>query len=232
MILIDSCNVDSHGNHERLANIYLEALPAQIIIQNSRGFDLAPHYENPAMQLIRVNPKLDLDGPQLDVAAYRPGLLRYEIGTENVFIPDGGSGVTDRGFPQQLWPYVANRVEAEGPPTAGVWRTNQVVWSRPNASAVVLGWRCVAAGRPGRWRPIAVETQQSSEGRGSDDAALTEAERLVQVIRAWRSCGEVERWTRKSSRRQKRRCWPNTRLQQCPIRVTTVTASTVRKAPG
>ena len=191
MILIDSCNVDSHGNHERLANIYLEALPAQIIIQNSRGFDFAPHYENPAMQLIRVNPKLDLDGPQLDVAAYRPGLLRYEIGTENVFIPDGGSGVTDRGFPQQLWPYVANRVEAEGPPTAGVWRTNQVVWSRPNASAVVLGWRCVAAGRPGRWRPIAVETQQSSEGRGSDDAALTEAERLVQVIRGlaelWRS---------------------------------------------
>ena len=129
-ITISACNVDSHGNHKRLANIYLEALPAQIIIQNSRGFDFAPHYENPAMQLIRINPKLDLDGPQLDVAAYRPGLLRYEIGTENVFIPDGGSGVTDRGFPQQLWPYVANRVEAEGPPTAGVWRTNQVVCSK------------------------------------------------------------------------------------------------------
>jgi hypothetical protein len=60
VILLDSCMIDSDGNHQRLANIYLEAIPAQIIIRNSYGVQVAPRYVNPAMQLIRVSPSLDL----------------------------------------------------------------------------------------------------------------------------------------------------------------------------
>jgi hypothetical protein len=182
MIVIDSCLLDSCGNHDRYANIYLEALPAQIILRNSRGFDFAPRYENPAMQVIRVDPRLDLDGPQLEYAATRPGLLRYDIGSSNVFIPDGGGhhqghGVIDPGLPQQLWPYMS-RVEADGPPTTGIWRTNQIVWARPNASVTALGWRCVSAGKPGMWREI----QGLASSGDSTESVITGAERLGQSI--------------------------------------------------
>ena len=48
------------GNHQRNANVYLEAIPSQLIITNSYGFDYAPRYVNPAMQVVRVSPLLDL----------------------------------------------------------------------------------------------------------------------------------------------------------------------------
>lgn len=60
VIVLDSCSIDSHGNHQRNANIYLEAIPSQLIIRNSYGFDYAPRYVNPAMRLVRANPLLDL----------------------------------------------------------------------------------------------------------------------------------------------------------------------------
>ena len=83
------------------------------------------------MQLIRVSPSLDLNGPQLDYAGFcslkkclylanntafivyrgfftgaatEPGLLRYEMDVADVFVPDGGRNVTDPGLPEQLWP--------------------------------------------------------------------------------------------------------------------------------
>jgi hypothetical protein len=52
--------IDSDGNHQRLANVYLEAIPSQIIIRNSYGFSYAPRFVNPAMQVVRVSPLLDL----------------------------------------------------------------------------------------------------------------------------------------------------------------------------
>jgi hypothetical protein len=97
---------------------------------------------------------LDLDGAQLDYAASEPGLLRYEIGHENTFIPDGGKGVADPDFPQQLWPYRTDRIEADGPPTAGVWRRHQSIYAAPNASTTASGWQCIAAGKPGTWVEI------------------------------------------------------------------------------
>lgn len=59
-IVLDSCMLDSNGNHQRNANVYLEAIPSQLIITNCYGFDFAPRYVNPAMQIVRVSPLLDL----------------------------------------------------------------------------------------------------------------------------------------------------------------------------
>eukprot|EP01052_Picozoa_sp_SAG31_P039002 SAG31_NODE_5319_length_2613_cov_1.815036_2_plen_575_part_00 len=181
VIVIDSCSVDSDGNHIRLANIYLEALPSQIVIRNSYGFGYAPKFVNPAMQLIRVSPDLDLNGPQLDYAATEPGLLRYELDAADVFVPDGGRNVTDPGFPQQLWPYVrSQRLEAHGPPSSGVWRRHQMVWAAPNASTSVRGWWCVEGGKPGVWHAIESTVADPAE-RGNSQAAVR-FERLVESI--------------------------------------------------
>eukprot|EP01048_Picozoa_sp_COSAG05_P002173 COSAG05_NODE_83_length_20755_cov_5.928011_4_plen_282_part_00 len=156
-IIIDSCELDSYGNKERNATIFLEAIPARIVIRNSRGFNYEAKFLGPNIpHVIRVDPHIDLNGPQLDVAAKHPGLLRYEIDRDNVFIPDGGDGFTDPGLPQQLWPYQANRVEASGPPTAGVWRRHQLVYARPDASTTAIGWQCVTSGKPGAWKEIMV----------------------------------------------------------------------------
>jgi hypothetical protein len=115
----------------------------------------------------------------LDYAATEPGLLRYEIGSENVYVPDGGHNVTDPSFPQQLWPYRADRVEAVEPPTTGVWRRHQVVYASPNASTVALGWECVTAGKPGIWKPIT--SSDGDQRRGGADELVTAIERLVQL---------------------------------------------------
>jgi hypothetical protein len=42
--VLDSCTIDSNGNKERLANVYCEAIPAQIVIRNCAGFSYAPRY--------------------------------------------------------------------------------------------------------------------------------------------------------------------------------------------
>lgn len=97
------------------------------------------------------------NGDQLDYAATEPGLLRYKIDHANVYVPDGGHNVTDPSLPQQLWPYRTDRIEADGPPTAGVWRTHQTVYARPNSTSVVRGWKCVVAGKPGSWVPLDAE---------------------------------------------------------------------------
>ena len=81
-------------------------------------------------------------------------MLRFEMDSANVFVPDGGHNVTDPSLPEQLWPYRADRIEADGPPSAGVWRRHQLVYARSNASTEALGWECVSAGKPGTWRAI------------------------------------------------------------------------------
>jgi hypothetical protein len=177
VIVLDSCMLDSHGNHQRNSSIYLEAIPSQLIIRGCYGFDYAPRYENPAIQIIRVDPDLDLDGAQLDFAATRPGLLRYELDPANVFVPDGGGSppIRDPSFPQQLWPYRVERVEADGPPTVGVWRRHQVVHARPNASTTARGWECVTAGKPGTWRPF------GEGGAVEEDSMVSSLERLAKL---------------------------------------------------
>jgi hypothetical protein len=40
-IILDSCQIDSDGNKERQANIWLEEIPAILVVQNSQGFAYA-----------------------------------------------------------------------------------------------------------------------------------------------------------------------------------------------
>ena len=185
IILIDSCMVDSLGDHtvapDRLANVYLEAIPTQLIIRNSWGFAFRPEFvhanESSGMAVVRVSPSVDLDGPQLDLAAKYPGLLRFDIGAENSFIPDGGDGMTDPGLPQQLMPYASGRVLAKGPPTRGVWRRHQTVWASPNASTASIGWQCTASGKPGVWAEIGhLPVAAAAEG--------TAEPKSVQIVRS------------------------------------------------
>ena len=69
-------------------------------------------------------------------------------------IDDGGEWL--HAYVLQLQPYVADKVYGDGPPTAGVWRSRQVVYARLNSTGVdnnVIGWRCVEGGKPGLWKP-------------------------------------------------------------------------------
>jgi hypothetical protein len=167
-VILDSCQIDSDGNHERLANIYLEQIPAILSVQNCQGFAYAWWWgPTTNFSFIKVDPRLDLNGPQLDYAAEHPRLLRYDIGPVNSWGPPGHFWQ----LPQQLWPYVQNPVfnyqtskDSWGtdtpslePPSTGVWRSNQVVLTPLNAtnsSAAPRGWRCVEGGKPGKWHPF------------------------------------------------------------------------------
>ena len=69
-------------------------------------------------------------------------------------------------LPQQLWPHLVSPVRAydgdapaTGPPTSGLWQSNQVVLAALNATApgngtLPRGWRCTRAGRPGEWEVL------------------------------------------------------------------------------
>ena len=94
-----------------------------------------------------------------------------------MYIPDGGHDVHDPSLPQQLWPYRTDRIEADGPPTAGVWRKHQTVYARPNSTSG-RGWECVVAGKPGSWQPI--------DGRGQDGELemVSALERLMRLREA------------------------------------------------
>ena len=124
----------------------------------------APKWDPANATLLRVDPRLDLDGPQLDFAARHPHMLRFDIGI-------GANSWAPSGFywtpPQQLWPYVTSPVYAfdvdgtvavpsGGPPTKGVWQANQVVLAALNNTRVggARGWRCVRGGKPGEWEPF------------------------------------------------------------------------------
>lgn len=105
--------------------------------------------------MIKVDPAIDLDGPQLDYAARHPHMLRYEIGAANNWGPKGHFWQ----LPVQLWPYLVSPVynyvpgsdtPAGAPPQTGIWQSNQVVLSPLNSTAIdARGWRCTHGGRPG-----------------------------------------------------------------------------------
>ena len=182
VIVLDSCMIASDGDQTvspaRSANIYLEAIPSQLIVRNCWGFAFRPTFvashDSNGMAVVRVNSSIDLDGPQLDYAAQHPGLLRFDIGKENSFVPSGGDNVTDPGLPLQLLPYAAGQIMSDGSPTRGVWRQNDLIWNRASGSEVgftvptidtALGWQCVKSGKPGEWRPI-----EATRGPMSDSA--------------------------------------------------------------
>ena len=118
-----------------------------------------------------MDPRLDLDGPQLDFAARHPHMLRFEIGI-------GANSWAPSGFywtpPQQLWPYVTSPVYAfdvdgtvalpsGGPPSKGVWQANQVVLAALNNTSVgARGWRCVRGGKPGEWEPFKTDDRATA----------------------------------------------------------------------
>ena len=118
---------------------------------------------------VKVDPRLDLNGPQLDYAGAHPHMVRIRIDTANNWAPAGHFWQ----LPQQLWPYQQNPVfnyatssdswgtdePATQPPGHGVWRSNQVVLSPFNSSNTTSklprGWVCVEGGKPGIWEPLA-----------------------------------------------------------------------------
>ena len=158
-ILIDNCQIDSYAAvPEWNASIYLEQIPQVLIVRESLGnvYTNDPMtYVNGSLvdrlnlSMVRVSPLLDLDGAQLDYAARFPNTLKYHIGADNDYDP---SPFND--LPQQLQPYSTSTVYGDAAPTVGVWRAGQVVNARLNSSAArdgVIGWRCVAGGKPGAW---------------------------------------------------------------------------------
>jgi hypothetical protein len=113
------------------------------------------------------------NGGTMRLAAKTPQSLRY------VFSDVWNGLPSTAGLPVELWPYVsAHRVFATAPPSAGIWKTGQIVWQevhRPSrynngsirvatypeyepfqeweeqAPGAPLGWVCAKGGEPGRW---------------------------------------------------------------------------------
>jgi hypothetical protein len=101
-VIISGCQVDSLGNKERAANVYLEQLPAILVVERSQGFGYAPKWLSANFSFLKVDPRLDLDGPQLDFAGRHPHMLRIDIDSTNTWGPAGYFW----SLPQQLWPYL------------------------------------------------------------------------------------------------------------------------------
>lgn len=136
---------------ERIDLQYLEEIPQVLIVRQSLGLGYSPAYWPPEkLSLVKVSPALDLDGPQMDWAARFPNTLRYSFGL-NDWAPSGFENL-----PVQLQPYlVESSVFGSDPPSAGVWRSGQLITARLNSTSTddgVIGWRCVKGGRPGRWK--------------------------------------------------------------------------------
>ena len=156
-ILLDNCQIDSYetvgpGALAWNASIYLEEIPQVLVVTQSLGLAYSPSYgPPPRLSLVKVSPLLDMDGPQLDLAARVPATLRYSIPESNDYAPQRFDEL-----PVQLQPYVTGRrVFRDGPPAAGVWRSGQVVHARYNSTSAdesVIGWRCVKGGKPGLWK--------------------------------------------------------------------------------
>ena len=153
--IFEDCQVDAYGNTVRNASIWLDELPATLALRRCLGFAYDPRWGPSSEQkLLAVNASLDLDGPQLDLAA---GRLHWEIGDANTWAPRGHYS----SLPQQLWPYLVDPVRAydgdkprEGPPTKGVWQAGQIVLPALNSSIAGGGWRCTRGGKPGEWKAI------------------------------------------------------------------------------
>ena len=132
------------------------------------------------------------NGAMMPLAAKTPQALRY------VFSDVWNGLPSTAGLPVELWPYVtAHRVFATGPPSAGIWKTGQVVWLEVHKPALYengsirvatfpeyepfqeweeqapgapLGWMCANGGEPGHWVAVTGE-QQAPAGAARLDAA-------------------------------------------------------------
>ena len=134
----------------------LTEIPQVLIVRNSLGLGYSPAYGPPAsLRLVRVSAELDLDGPQLDLAARIPNTLRYSVAL-NDWAPDGFESL-----PVQLQPYVrGSEVFGDAAPTRGWWRSGQVVhaWlNSSNADDSIIGWLCIKGGKPGHWKPWRID---------------------------------------------------------------------------
>jgi hypothetical protein len=153
MAIFEDCQFDSFGSKVRQASIWLRQLPALLVVRRSMGLAYDPRWGPSANQtFLQVDPRLDLDGPQLSLAA---GRMRIEIGGANDWMPAGHYST----LPQQLWPYATSPQRGydgdqplTGPPTKGVWQVNQEVLAAFNSTpGGPRGWRCTRAGKPGEW---------------------------------------------------------------------------------
>jgi hypothetical protein len=151
-IVIDSCAIDSMGNHVVNTSIFLAEIPSQLIIRNSEGFSYGPRSVEHGFSTVRVSSALDLDvqGGQMAYASAHPGTFRFLIEGTNAYIAP-----TQAELPVQLQPHQVGRVYRDAPPLLGEWRRNQLVWARLGAPEPgPLGWRCVSGGSPGNWTPF------------------------------------------------------------------------------
>ena len=99
-------------------SIFLEQIPQVLIVRDSLGLAYTPAfsgfpYKLP-LTLVRVDPKIDLDGAQLDYAARYPNTLKFNLGQANDWAPEGYLEL-----PEQLQPYATSMVYGDGAPTAG-----------------------------------------------------------------------------------------------------------------
>lgn len=91
---------------ERRSNIWLEQIPSVLIVRDSLGFAYAPSFGPPAnMSMVKVDPLLDLNGPQLAYAAELDNLLTFDIANTNNWFPTKYADL-----PEQLRPWVVGKV--------------------------------------------------------------------------------------------------------------------------
>ena len=141
------------------------------------------------------------NGATMLMAAKTPQALRY------VFSDIWNGVPSTAGLPVELWPYVsAHRVFANESPTAGLWKTGQVVWQevrKPSrwangsirvatypeyepfqeweeqASGAPLGWVCAKGGEPGRWVNISSVGVGQRAVDGGEEEEEEEEEKAV-----------------------------------------------------
>ena len=106
-------------------------------------------------KLLAVNASLDLDGPQLDLAA---GRLHWDLGDANTWAPRGITRARHSSYGRTSWTRAVGVADGdkprEGPPTKGVWQAGQIVLPALNSSIAGGGWRCTRGGKPGEWKAI------------------------------------------------------------------------------
>ena len=156
-IIFDNCAITAY-NSEHKAAIFLEQLPSQLVVSSSNGFSYFPREAVPT-QMIRVSDAIDLDGPQLDIAASAANCsggmacaMRFEVSTDNVITPSNYSDL-----PEQLLPFQSGTLYRPHAPRSGVWRTGAIVWAALGSAAArngTVGWRCEVGGKPGNWREL------------------------------------------------------------------------------
>jgi hypothetical protein len=150
-VILDDCDIYASGNLARDgAAIYCEEIPNQIVVTSCRGLEASTDPE--LCHVVKVSPKINLN-TYFDNAENmsRPRALRYLI----------DPAITELywrqqlDLPEQMRPYQANAVDADGVPTTGWWKAGEYVRNRNVAGInAPLGWLCVKSGKPGTWKAV------------------------------------------------------------------------------